>query len=600
MPKNRVLFQNWRFTVILLLASTSLAATRASAQTTSEDHAASATGQLSFQLKAQSNLVLVRVVVRDAQGKPVKGLRKEDFQIFDRGKEQAISHFEREGSTLPPPISAEANSPGQASPPPPAAMPGRFLLLYFDTLNTSDADLIYARKAAERYIASNLQPADRIALFTSEKMLSDFTANTHQLESALTELRSSARSLNHIHECPDLSDYQALEISRQENPEGSDAWEIALANQGAHCPVHGGGLAGGSPNGSVGDSPAAAMIRMHARNVLMQANMQARSNLQALENAVKYTAQMLGQRTVILVSPGFLTQTEQYPLDRLIDRAVAAQVVISSLDPRGLALPMVATNAAQEDIPGHPGTLERLQNARELIAGDVLAEVAQGTGGLYFHNNNDVQAGMVKLAGTPTYYLLAFTPTNLKQDGGFHALKVKLAEQHKGFDIQARRGYFAPKNQAQAAAEAREQAASETQAKEEQQMREAMFSKTDSQQLQIGLGGKISEGHGGNRKLSLVTHLDARPLHFRKDGAHNVNTLTFVFAAFDDKNNLVVARQELAHLSLLDSELPGLLKAGVTFGMDFDLKPGTYRIREVVTESEDHRFSARSTTINIP
>ena len=43
---------------------------------------------------------------------------------------------------------------------------------------------------------------------------------------------------------------------------------------------------------------------------------------------------------MILVSPGFLSQSEQYQLDRIIDRALRSEVVVSSLDPRGLAILM--------------------------------------------------------------------------------------------------------------------------------------------------------------------------------------------------------------------------------------------------------------------
>jgi len=35
-------------------------------------------------LKSEANLVLVHVVVRDSQGRPVTGLKKEDFKLFDR------------------------------------------------------------------------------------------------------------------------------------------------------------------------------------------------------------------------------------------------------------------------------------------------------------------------------------------------------------------------------------------------------------------------------------------------------------------------------------------------------------------------------------
>ena len=44
-------------------------------------------------IKVRVNLVLVRVVVRDAAGKIVPGLKQDDFQVFDKGKRQKISAF---------------------------------------------------------------------------------------------------------------------------------------------------------------------------------------------------------------------------------------------------------------------------------------------------------------------------------------------------------------------------------------------------------------------------------------------------------------------------------------------------------------------------
>jgi hypothetical protein len=64
-----------------------------------------------FQLKVTSNLVVVRVVVRDAQGKPVEGLRKEDFRLFDRGEEQSITQFAVESSVAPPSSSVAGRAP---------------------------------------------------------------------------------------------------------------------------------------------------------------------------------------------------------------------------------------------------------------------------------------------------------------------------------------------------------------------------------------------------------------------------------------------------------------------------------------------------------
>ena len=81
-----------RVTPSLAIAATLLAVlfpvkpARAQAQTNT-----TASNLPATRLKVTSNLVVVRVVVRDAQGKPVNGLRKEDFKLFDSGKEQPIA-----------------------------------------------------------------------------------------------------------------------------------------------------------------------------------------------------------------------------------------------------------------------------------------------------------------------------------------------------------------------------------------------------------------------------------------------------------------------------------------------------------------------------
>lgn len=87
---------------------------------------------------------------------------------------------------------------------------------------------------------------------------------------------------------------------------------------------------------------------------------------------MRHLSQMPGLRTLILVSPGFLSQSEQYQLDRLIDRALRSQVVISALHPKGLATLMREADTSRSYIPAtNPGVLEaarRMDSERELVA----------------------------------------------------------------------------------------------------------------------------------------------------------------------------------------------------------------------------------------
>ena len=182
--------------------------------------------QTPYHLKVTSNLVVVRVVVRDAQNKPVENLKKEDFKLFDRGKQQSITQFALEIPAAQPTGPAAAVTSGQPTVAPASTLPQRFLALYFDDLNMSDATVIQAREAADRYLAANLQPGDRVGLFTSGNSLSDFTGDPKQIHDALLKLHVSPVALR-PHDCPEISDYQAEQIIEFDD-ERIDAWVLAI------------------------------------------------------------------------------------------------------------------------------------------------------------------------------------------------------------------------------------------------------------------------------------------------------------------------------------------------------------------------------------
>ncbi len=206
---------------------------------------------------------------------------------------------------------------------------------------------------------------------------------------------------------------------------------------------------------------------------------------------------------------------------------------------------------------------------REVLAEDVLAQVAEGTGGEFFHNNNDLKAGFGLLAGSPGAYILAFAPKDLKPDGKLHPLKVRLAEKETGYSIQARRGYFAPRNEAEAKAGAKEGEASGAADQGQEQIREALLSKTENAQFPVVLDAKVSGHPGETRELSLLSHVDPKSLHLQKESDHNLDTLTFVFGVFDQKGNLVIAQQRHATVDVADGQLPEFLKAGISVDMAF-------------------------------
>ena len=124
-------------------------------------------------------------------------------------------------------------------------------------------------------------------------------------------------------------------------------------------------------------------------------------------------------------------------MDQLIDRSLRAQVVISVLDPKGLAIFMREMDVTQAGAPseGSVRAGHSLDSTAEMVTTSVLADVAEGTGGEFFHNKNDLKTGFGALGGSAVSYILAFAPDDIKPDGKFHPLKVTLKQSSKPFQF---------------------------------------------------------------------------------------------------------------------------------------------------------------------
>ena len=155
-----------------------------------------------------------------------------------------------------------------------------------------------------------------------------------------------------------------------------------------------------------------------------------------------------GQRTLILVSPGFLTLTPEAMTwkTEILDLAARSNVTISALDVRGLYTTEIGADERGPDSAAAMQTGNESQSHRASMAQneDVMAELADGSGGKYFHNSNDLEKGFQDLATVADYvYVLELSLDHVKSDGRYHPLKVRV--DRESLQVQARRGYFAPK-----------------------------------------------------------------------------------------------------------------------------------------------------------
>jgi VWFA-related protein len=486
-----------------------------------------------FQSKV--NLVLVPVVVRDAQGRPIGNLTKDDFQLFDKGKLQTIVSFsmvKRTGSaavenTAPSTRLADSESAVSAAP---NTSPERYLIYLFDDLNTTFSDMANVRASAVRHFKSGFPATDRAAIYTfSGRPNLEFTSDREKLEVAVSKLRWRPAFGHSGFQCPDINYYLADVIL---NKNDSQALQ-ALTLHTAAC-AH------------VRDLDLAKLIALAAANrELIIGAQDTRVALRTIERAIRRLAVMPGQRLIVLASPGFFAQTPEGIRDtaEVLNQAAKANVIISTLGARGVYIAEEAGDVTQRGPPSKLWVQQRYTNAA--ANSDVMAELAEGTGGTFFRKNNDLTAGFERLATAPEFsYVLGFSPADLKTDGSFHSLKIRLPTE-KGVSVEARRGYYALKPDPE------EQAA-------RSEIDEAVFSRNEITDIPVVVQTGYTKSNlpnADNPKVKVVTKVDVRLLHFKKADERSRDTLTVVLALFDPDGGYVMGATNTVNLRLRDETL---------------------------------------------
>jgi hypothetical protein len=271
-----------------------------------------------------------------------------------------------------------------------------------------------------------------------------------------------------------------------------------------------------------------------------------------------------------------------------MDRAIKANVLVNALDARGLYTDTPDITRP----PINPLTqrvLAQMDRENSRANADVMAELAAGTGATFFQNSNDYDEGLRRLAAAPDfYYLLAFSPQNLRMDGSFHSLKVTVEKSVRDVAVNARKGYYAPTHTEDAKETAR------------RELEEALFSRDEMTDIPVEFGTQFFKPSADAAKLSVLVKLDVRKLKFRKEEDRNKDELTVVCGLFDRNGVYVTGVQKLIEMRLKDETLEKRLDNGITIRNSLDVKPGQYSIRIVVRDAEGQLMSARNGAVQIP
>ncbi|MDR3721450.1 MAG: VWA domain-containing protein [Candidatus Acidoferrales bacterium] len=543
--------------------------------------------------QVRTNLVLVPVVVRDARGRSIANLKREDFELFDRGKAQTITRFSFEGAAGG--AAGTGRSADQAADRT-AAPPGRFVAYLFDDLHLGPEEITRARSAVEQTLAGVLGAAARVGIFTtSGRTTLEFTAERAQIADALAALAPHPAGDAGGRPCPDVSYYQADQIINRRSQDALDTATLETVN----CA----GLDARGPTARQVMQQAERMAQAEAEHALSAGERGRRIALGAMNGIVRRMAAQPGEKAVELVSPGFPTEGARRELGLIVDAAARWNVVVNTLDARGLFVADPTTDVTNQTQTADPklllllgrDTIDLSRQAktrwlREAIVAQqaTLESLADDTGGAFVHNSNDLAAGFERTAGAPEgRYILGFSPEIAQPDGSFHELKVTLRNV-KGASVQARRGYFSPA----AAGDPAETA--------KREIEDAVYSREGIHGIPTEVKTQFFKPASGKARLSVVARIDVSGLHYRKEGGRNRDDLTVVSAVFDENGNYVAGVRRAIEMRLRDQTLANAEGVPVAVKSDFEVKPGAYVVRVVVRDSEGERMTAQTSMVQIP
>jgi VWFA-related protein len=529
-------------------------------------------------LRVRVDLVIVPVVVRDANGQAVGNLRAEDFSLLDNNKPQQIVSFWIEKPAAQPGSGLAANSAGAAAPPARGHVfvaPRGFTAMYFDDVHLETENMNRVRGAALRYLTKVDLAAERIGIFTtSGKIALDFTDDRNKLNETLARMKSEHLPGAGMHDCPTVTYAQADAMINQ-----NDGAATALAMNDAISECH------------VRDQNAAAqMAQQSAQRVLEAGDRESRVSLNALQDVVAHLATVPGERSLLLASSGFLTNEGNAMQVRIIDVAIRSRIIINALDARGLYGADLLGDATER---GGMASLQQQkvkQNAQFDVAVEgVLAQLSTETGGTFYRSSNDLDAGFQRIGGAPEFvYMLGFSPANAKPDGKLHTLKVSVNSKEK-YTLSARRTYLAaPQNPASEEAGNRE-------------VQQALYTSVESRDLPMEVRIQTVKGDGAKARLTVAAHIDLNQMPFKIIDNEKRNQLLFAAVVFDRNGKYIDGNSRTIAIRWRDGDAADQTarSAAKAYESNFLLGPGDYVVRMVARDSETQQLYAGTTPVVI-
>jgi VWFA-related protein len=556
----------------------------------------------------RSEVVRLDVVVTDEKGNTIPNLTLADFELREDGKPQRVTHFASGGgdtsvtSGESAPGSSGASATGASTP-----GEGRHVVVFVDDLHIHATNLAVTKLALHRFVREVLAPEDNVTFVTTsgpggvERFSRDRTvlgevidrlvgrevtqppAQASQMTPAQAELvlRGDSNALKLV--ARTLMDTPGTGFDPAE-PRAQGTGRLVL-----------GGL-------DREEGPAAEEAQRQAKGILTQTMRYSAVTLGRLSDVVRGLSRIPGRKICLLVSDGFLvgagtSEELTRELQSVIDAATRAGAVVYGLDSRGL-VNNAASDASAVGGRGRPDLRAGVESRAEQLYLSTLMGVANDTGGFLVRGTNDLASGLKRMLGdNDRYYVLAYESSNLKRDGRFRKIEVRLTR-GRDYLVRTRKGYFAP-NDKNLAPDTGRVLARPLEEAEVRAMLSADLPATP--EIPVRLTADFLDVPATGAQGVVRAHVDLASLRWQPAGARRQAFLDAWGGVFDAKGQPVGApfgRHLALDLSLDDQRRA--LADGFQYRHQIPLAPGRYEIRWVAAEAHTARIGGARQWLDVP
>ena len=510
-------------------------------------------------IRVTSELVLANVVVRDKSGKLVRGLKKEDFTLYEDGKKQEISTFDFESvDELATAGAAEATVTGSTGTAPAGvlkkfsgpimdARDRRVIVLFFDFSAMEPDQIDRCVESAKKYIDKQMQPADVVALVslsTNMRVDRDFTDDKAKILSTLSAYNSG-------------------------EGEGFQMGDTGSAEGAAET--------GGSFTPDDTDYN----------------TFSADWKLLALQSAMQALGKIQQKKSLVYFSNG-ISQTgndNQSALRAATAAAVKNNVSIYPVDVRGLqAFPPggEAQNASLHGQSAYNGNAVLNDLNNNAASQETLSTLAADTGGKAFFDTNDFSGVFSQVQkDTSAYYVLGFTSTNPAKDGKYRHLKVTVNRPDVKIDF--RPGYYAGRDYLHL-----------NKADREQQLQDELAAELPQTDVPLYAGTAYFRHDESHYYLAVSLVVPGSQIPFVTEKDKDNATIDIIGVVLLSGKGKVPVGNLRDTVKLAVDSTQQVRRKNVQYNSGFLLAPGSYHLKFIVRENQTGRMGSFETDVTIP